>query len=124
MRSVSLLKLVSLPGTREAWPDDFAGKVAVLDEAPDQRAAYGVIADWLDENGEAELGRAFRFVLNRTLVEVRNSRLPHTGPPHWTLDGLPRALATVMPQKADRATIPGLMADLAAALEELDNSAR
>lgn len=124
MVGVSLLKLVSIANTRPAWPTDFADKVAKLDENPAEKTAWGVIADWCDEHGEAELGRAFRWVASRHLVEVRNSRPPHPKEPHWTLEFLPPALSTVFPQKADRRTLPGLMADLAAALEELDNSAK
>jgi hypothetical protein len=123
MVSVSLLKLVSLPGTREAWPDDFAGKVAVLDEAPGEKAAYGVIADWCDENGEPELGRAFRWVMRRETVSVENARPSHQKPPYWTLRGTSAAVANLIPQSAHRGTIPGLMADLAAALAAMDREA-
>jgi uncharacterized protein (TIGR02996 family) len=122
MVSVSLLNLVSIANTRPAWPTDFADKVAKLDENPAEKTAWGVIADWCDEHGEPELGRAFRWVGGRRLVEVRNSRPLTQKEPHWTLDNLPAALSAVFPQQADRRTLPGLMADLAAALEELDNT--
>lgn len=124
MVGVSLLKLVSLPGTAPVWPEDFAGKVELIHETPAEKSAYLVIADWCDENGEPELARAFRWIGGRHLVEVRNSQRPKVENPYWTLDNLPAALAAVFPQKADRRTIPGLMADLATALEELDNTTK
>lgn len=123
MVSVSLLRLVAIADTRPVWPPDFEGKIAKLDDEPNERAQWGIIADWCDENEEPQLARAFRWMSKRKLVDVRNTRPPGLKPLYWMLEGIPPALASIFPQNADRSTLAGLMADLAAALEELDNSA-
>lgn len=127
MVSVSLLKLVAIAGTEPVWPDEFAGKFVTLKDEPNDRSAWGVIADWCDENDEPELGRACRWLSKRAGLtipgtNVSNSRPAHMDPPHWTISGLPRSVAAAFVQSVDRSTLAGLAAELAAALAEVDKA--
>lgn len=124
MVSVSLLKLVAIAGTEPVWPDEFAGKFATLNDEPNDRSAWGVIADWCDENDEPELGRACRWLSKRAglVTIIENARPLNMRPPHWRLESLPPVVAAAFPQQADRKTLAGLAADLAAALAEVDKA--
>jgi hypothetical protein len=72
--SVPLVKLVALPDSRPLWPAEFESLVAKLEEKPNDRAHWGVIADWCQENDEPELADAFRWVSKQTKVRVIKSQ--------------------------------------------------
>ncbi len=118
---VPLIDLVAIPGTRELWPDEFRAAVAKLEAAPDDKTAWGVIADWLDEEdaNEPKLADAFRWVHKRANVVVAKSKY---NPYPWEISaGAPhsveREMENLPPKGHDRSTIPGLMARLATALK-------
>lgn len=87
--TVSLLELVSIPGTKPAWPSEFRGFVETIESAPDERTNYLVLADWLRDHGEEWLEKACRyFAKNETFrMEKRNWG--------WELLDAPRWLASV-----------------------------
>ena len=68
--TVKLLDLVALPDSRPLWPAEFHALIAKLEDNPEERAQWGVIADWLDENDEPELAAAFRWLSNRNIYRV------------------------------------------------------
>ena len=65
MVEVSLLELVSIPNTRPVWPTEFASLVSGCEADPEDRTLFGVVADWCDERGETEYGRAWRWLMRR-----------------------------------------------------------
>lgn len=112
--TVSLLKIVSVPGTRDLWPADFAALVKKLEAKPTDKAAFGVTADWLDENGEPELARAFRYFSRKKEARLHKSSWPEPGG-SWDCVGLPDVLSdAALPDdlKTDDTTLPGAMATL------------
>lgn len=111
--TVSLFELVRLEGTRPLWPRDFDGRVAFIEDNPGERTAWGVVADWLDENDEPQLAAAFRWVMNHPEVTVRRK-----AGGIWVFDGLPHALYPYYSDLfADVGTLAGAAACLAVALE-------
>lgn len=117
--TVSLADLVALPGARTLWPAEFNALVDRLLDEPNEKAQWGVIADWLDEaeRGEHALADAFRWVAKRANVTARLAM--HCKPPRWEFVGLPAALNSVIWPESDRTTIPGLVAALAFALKSV-----
>lgn len=65
MVEVSLLKLVTISGTRDVWPPEFDALVKKCEEDPAERLPFGLVADWCDEHGEPDLGYAFRWLEER-----------------------------------------------------------
>ncbi len=111
--AVSLENLVSLPGTMSLWPEEFVALVAKLADEPNDKAQWGVIADWCKEQEEESLGDAFRYVSRRPTVTVRDSNTTVRKANLWVLDGLPPSLNAVPYPSVDRGTIAGLASALA-----------
>lgn len=105
--TVSLLKLVATRGTRALWPEQFAGLVGQLEDEPKNRAQWGVVADWLDENEEPGLADGFRWVSKRPEVQASRDRFGA-----WSFRALPRPLNLMDFPERDNATVPGLVAGL------------
>lgn len=92
MVNVSLLKLVCIPGSQNAWPDDFRALIGNLEEMfqpaqkrakrragdddedddepgnANQRKQLAALADWCEEHDEPELSNAFKWLLARPEV--------------------------------------------------------
>lgn len=104
---VSLLNLAAVRGASRLFPAEFGAFLAAISKNPDDRVALGAAADWLDEVGESELARAFRFVSQRPAVKLeKNDRN------EWCLSGLPDAVASVAGYYATTDTVAGVMANL------------
>lgn len=119
MIEISLERLVSLSVTRPLWPEKFAGLLATVEENTEDATSWSVLADWLQEHDEKGLERAVRWCAKRKGAGARNTRRTSTDP-YWAFDLPTTAVAAVLPQQADRRTLAGLLADLAAALRTLD----
>ena len=113
--TVSLLKLVSIPDTRAAWPEEFEGLIAKLDEEPDNRQQWSVVGDWCQDHGEEDLALAFIWMANAPSVSAR--RITN----NWVFRGLPTPL-TAMDHHVGflGTTLPQLTARLAALLRKLE----
>jgi len=113
--TVSLLKLVLIPDTREAWPEEFEGLIAKLEEEPDNRQQWSVVGDWCQDQGEEDLALAFIWVANAPNVSAR--RVTN----NWVFRGLPNPL-TAMDDRVGffGTTLPQLAARLAARLRKLE----
>lgn len=115
MADVKLLRLVGVKNTRPLWPADFEGKIRHLEAEPDDRARWGVTADWLDENGEPELAAGFRYVFRKPDIKIYRSK---DATKLWCLDNLPPAVSVRWHgYEADRETPAGLAACIYYALE-------
>lgn len=68
--TVSLFHFVQVPNSRPLWPAEFRAMVEACEKDVTDRLPFGVVADWCDENGEAELGEAFRWLHKRPAVQV------------------------------------------------------
>ena len=107
---VSLIDLVSVPGTRPLWPPEFEGFVKAMEG--NDRAAWGAAADWLRDHGETDLEEAFRFVFKRDKVSYKQDRGT------WVIENLPRALnAHSYYGATDGKTLAGAVAALARVLK-------
>lgn len=120
---VSLLRLVCVPNTRHLWPEEFAALVATCEADPDDRTAFGVAADWCDENDEPHLGEAFRWMFKRPDVMLHRST-EYYSKDSWEFRLLPTGLAGDVPTAdngatINRTTVAGMMADLAYRLKKL-----
>lgn len=119
MAQVSLRLLVSVPITRAMWPADFTALADQLEKEPEDRSRWGVVADWLEENGEAELGTCFRYVFRKPGVLIYRSKDSRK---EWCFDNLPPAVsAHYKGWESDRSTLAGLAATLWPALEAARN---
>lgn len=121
--SVPLVELVSIAGARDIWPEQFAALVATCEDAPHERATFGIVADWVDqEAGEPEYARAWRWLMKRPEVEVQHYR-PGTWEQSWRFRGLPTPVAG-RAERGDVKTLAGAVAHLsrsiAAARSELE----
>ena len=114
---VSLELLVSLPGTKPVWPEQFRDLVETIEESFDERTRWVTAADWCGDHEEHGLARAFAWVAKRRHIEVRNAS-PHTR--HWLIDGLPAAVTAEYVPSTDKSTLAGAIAELAARLRKLD----
>lgn len=129
MVEVSLLELVSIPNTRPVWPEQFRDLVATCEANPDERTTFGVVADWCDEHGESEYGRAWRWLSKRPCVKDESGnyvsgvevvcRKEYGAYPDWSLRGLPRSVA-IFEDLRDVTTLVGRVAGLARRLIEID----
>lgn len=117
---ISLENLVAIKGTSPVWPEKFAALIAALQADSAEATTWGALADWCGEHGEAGLERAARWAGKRGGAGAVNSRPRHLSDPHYRFETLPAAVSMVLPQVADRRTLAGLLADLAAALRVLD----
>ncbi len=119
---VSLLRLVSVAGTRGLWPADFEGKISKIEEDTNEKTAWGVTADWLDENDEPVLADAFRWVCNRKTLSVKKYGGSFTA--EWRAEGLPHAVAAHYSVFGyNTSTLPGLAAAIAGALKKVREDA-
>lgn len=118
---VQLIKLVAIPDSRPAWPEEFTALIQTLEKSLGDRTVWGGVADWCDERGEGELADAFRWVSRHTTVNVITTsssigNYPYTkNVPTWYISNKPDSLQ-FDPDFDDRRSIPGLMAALAKAL--------
>jgi uncharacterized protein (TIGR02996 family) len=114
--SVSLERLVSIPGTRAVWPEPFTLFIDTIAADPVDRTPWCALADWLGENDEPEMESACRYVVNRP--EVRATMGNHYGQKWWVIGGLPASLEACVPdmRQYDRSTLAGEIAVLAARL--------
>ena len=117
---ISLERLVSVAGAAGLWPDAFAGLVGAVEQNPDDQTAWFALADWCQDVGEGGLSRAARWAGKRKGAGAKNARRSLSSDAYWKFEELPAAVSAVFPQAADRRTIAGLLADLAAALRRLD----
>lgn len=119
---IPLEQLVLIPAARPLWPGEFAGLVARIEEKPDERTGWGVLADWCEATGEPGLARALRWAMKREAVTLAwRGAPPRMGGRLWWWAGLPRPLS--VPTDVDRAemdTPASAAADLAARLRSLD----
>ena len=120
---ISLERLVSVVGTRSLWPEKFAALLDTVEQDTEDATAWLVLADWLQEHDEQGLERAARWVGKRNGAGAHDIRPRHLNDPYWLFDPLPPAIKAVFPQQADRRSVAGLLADLAAALRKLDEDA-
>lgn len=72
--SVSLFHFVQAPDTRSLWPEQFRGLLEACEKDVPDRLPFGVMADWCDEQGEPELGEAFRWLHKRPEVVIESDR--------------------------------------------------
>jgi hypothetical protein len=116
---VSLLELVAAEGTRALWPAEFRGFVEAIEAVPEERAGWGVAAEWCDSHDERGLGRAFRYVFKRPEIVVEKTNYGW-----WYLRGVPYVVSRPEVAKVDRNSVAGAVAELAmqieAALRELE----
>lgn len=115
---VSLLELVCVADARWVWPGDFAALMAKLEESPDDRVAWGAVADWCDEHDEPELAGAFRYVHRRESIEATRG-----GYGTWDLTGLPATIQNsemaAVVKFTDVKTLAGAVARLALRLKKV-----
>lgn len=126
--AVSLEKLVSLKGSRPLWPAEFAALVALLDADPNDKAAWGVAADWLDEpeRGEHDLAEAFRWIHKRDAARIAPDRFTK-GKLMFVEESIPTAIRNAVVEyyapkgveEIDASTPAGLAARLAFGLRNL-----
>lgn len=114
--TVSLEALVSVPGTRPLWPDEFRALVDELEANPDDKVRWGVVADWVEDRGEPEYAAAFRWVGKRDGVKVSH-KYNGSDRPYWWPDGVPEPMELVTFHGCD--TLPGMVERLAARLREV-----
>ncbi len=107
---VSLLKLLKVPDSRDAWPEEFVGLFAKLEETPGERSQWGIVADWCREHGEIELADALNWVQRHTNIHVRKSR------DGWYANSLPTAFALGSAGIGDMETLAEWVAGFTAAL--------
>lgn len=88
--TVSLAELVRVPGTRRLWPQEFEGLIAKLETNPDEKTQWGVVADWLRENGEPGLADAFRWIASRADIYIRLGAYQKG---RWAFGSLPLSLS-------------------------------
>jgi hypothetical protein len=124
---VSLLELVSIPNTRPVWPAEFASLVSKCEQNPDDRTPFGVLADWCDERGEVELGRAWRWLSKRTWDESKGVGVQVLFVPpkwgaldDWEIRHLPLSLQRPAGHAGYCSTLAARVADLAKRLAEVD----
>lgn len=115
--AVSLERLVAVPNSFPLWPEEFAALVAKLGDDPNDKAQWGVVADWCDENDETALGDAFRYVSNRPDIRARNVNTTVKGVKLWQFDDLPPSVNVIPYPNGDRGTIAGLASALAKMLQ-------
>ena len=110
--NISLLHMVSLPGTRDLWPDDFRALVEPLEEDPSDRNRWGVLADWLSEQDEIQMADTCRWIFRHPEVVIKEVN------GHWHGYHLPVAVDAHWSYiKSDNSTLPGLVSALCYALE-------
>ena len=118
MVPVNLIDLVAVPNTRHLWPEQFAGLVATCEEASHERTAFGVVADWVEqEAGEPQYAAAWRWLMRRPEVAVEHYR-PGTWESSWRFEGLPEPVAGIYAE-GDAKTLAGRVAVLAEQLRRL-----
>jgi len=112
---VSLLKLVQVIGSQDAWPDDFRAMNEHCQADPTDRTPFGVAADWLDEHGEPELADAFRWLHRRPTVVVRwVEPNRNSGQGYYTMEKPPVTMTC-----ADGVTVAALCARLVPILKQM-----
>lgn len=71
---VPLIDLCRIKYVDKFFPEEFANQLKHLEENPDDKAAWGVLADWLIDKDvgidEPDLSAACRYIFKRTGVEV------------------------------------------------------
>lgn len=115
---VSLQALVSIENTRDVWPEEFRGLMDKLEENPDEKTQWVVLAEWCQERGELPLSKAFDWVSRRPEVtaEMKNDY----GRNRWTLKQVPHALRHEINYGViDTSTLAGAVAELAKAILSL-----
>jgi uncharacterized protein (TIGR02996 family) len=105
--SISLLQLISTPGTQALWPERFRGLMAKLEENPDEIAQWKVIADWLQENDEPELEDAIRWFVRHEEVEADRDNYGS-----WYFDRVPDQVMAGDKPPGDSKTLAGALAIL------------
>lgn len=115
MVEVSLYELVKVKTSRPAWPDEFRRLVEACEADVTDRLPFGVLADWCDEHGEAELGSAFRWLHKRPEIEIL--KLQTAGRFYYSLQHNPNTIGYVCGD-TDHGLV-GLVVKLAERLAEM-----
>lgn len=89
MVPVSLVGLCELSETRHLWPEQFNALVIACEKNLEDRLAFGVVADWCDENDEPEMGDAFRWLHKRPSVVVSKHVSSWNKEPTYTIENPP-----------------------------------
>lgn len=111
--SVSLELLVSIAGTRPAWPEKFVGLIATLEEMPDEGGAWLVLADWLQEHDEREMEETCRWVERHNEVYAEKDYMGC-----WRFKGLPPGVEAQREELGHLGTLAGAIAMLTARLRK------
>ena len=114
MVSVPLIELVCVPGGKRVWPEEFRAFVEMIEADPDEPSNYTVAADWLHDQGEVWLEKAFRYFAKNESLTMRNDR--YSG---WAIT-LPPWLHNVEHGAGYASDTPaGVLADLGFRLKKL-----
>lgn len=95
--TVSLEELILLADSRPLWPGEFVAFVEKLEGAQkvrDDRTTWGVLADWLDEQGESRMASACRWVANRPKVRLVVNPGHRSDPFKW--EGIPSVITSLV----------------------------
>lgn len=68
--TVRLIYLLDVPGTGVFAPQECCDIAAKIAEDPSVYIAWGVLADWLDADGETELASAARYIFKHPELNV------------------------------------------------------
>lgn len=120
--TVSLLELVSVPGTRPVWPAPLRAFEDKLAADPTDSATWGAAADWCQEDyvNEPALAEAFRWFHKRPEV-VLAQRKESWCAGRWEFQRatLPEAVRGAVNYTANADTVTGLVAVLAGAFAKI-----
>jgi uncharacterized protein (TIGR02996 family) len=112
--TVSLIDLVSTPGTKRVWPADFRAFAEEIESDPTDTATVLVAADWLRDHDEPVLEKAFRYFAKNQSLLMEKSR--YGG---WSI-GLPTWLANIEHGRGVASDTPvAVLADMGFRLEVL-----
>jgi uncharacterized protein (TIGR02996 family) len=114
--SVSLERLVSIPAAESLWPADFSALCKAVAHDPADRTPWLALADWLNDEGEADLEAACRYVAKRPDINVLHTR--YNWADEWLFQDLPASVAACEVEGRHRSTLAGAIAELAAKLRK------
>ena len=122
---VSLEIVLKVPDTEALLPKELRDLFATIEEKPEERTNWGVLADWFDEASEPGLARACRFVAKRQNVLPQKDTRSTSGKMYrWDWNGLPSSVSALH-SRINRSgySIGGLLAELAEMLRIHDEEA-
>lgn len=87
--SVSLMKIAGQASCESLIPDDLRTILQAVADTPSERAGYGILAEWMNDNGEPDLAAACMMCFKRDevkLVKLRGNQVL------WEFSSLPPAI--------------------------------